>query len=80
MGVRQMRNYLRLNGYQAGRKRVGRLMRLLHLMPIYQHPGTTEPHPAHRKYPCLLRQEEICAANQVWCTDITYVPMRKGFL
>ncbi len=75
-----MRNYLCLNGYSAGRKRVRRLMRLMHLMPIYQHPRTTAPHPAHRKYPYLLRNKEICTPNQVWCTDITYVPMRKGFL
>ena len=83
MGVRQMRNYLRLNGYPAGRKRVRRLMRLMrlmHLMPIYQHPRTTEPHPEHWKYPYLLRNKEICTPNQVWCTDITYVPMSKGFL
>ena len=80
MGVRQMRNYLCLNGYSAGRKRVRRLMRLMHLMPIYQHPKTTEPHPAHRKYPYLLRKKEISTPNQVWCTDITYIPMRKGFL
>ncbi len=80
MGVRQMRNCLRLNGCPAGRKRARRLMRLMHMMPICQLPRTTEPHPAHRKHPCLLRKREICTASQAWCTDIAYVPMRKGFL
>lgn len=80
MGFRQMRNYLDLNGYSVGRKRVRRLMRLMHLMPIYQQPRTTVPHPEHKKYPYLLREREIDTPNQVWCTDITYVPMRKGFL
>ena len=80
MGVRQMRNYLRLNGHSVGSKRVRRLMRLMHLVPIYQHPKTTVPHPTHKKYPYLLRGMGINRSNQVWCTDITYIPMRKGFL
>ena len=80
MGVRQMRDYLNLNGYSVGRKRVRRLMRLMHLMPIYQRPKTTVPHPAHKKYPYLLRERAIDTPNQVWCADITYIPMRKGFL
>ena len=80
MGVRQMRNHLCMNGYSVGRKRVRRLMRLMHLVPIYQYPRTTVPHPAHKKYPYLLRGMEIDTPNQVWCTDITYIPMRKGFL
>ena len=80
MGVRQMRNYLCLNGCPVGRKRVRRLMRLMRLMPIYQHPKTTVPHPEQKKYPYLLRGLDINTVNQVWCTDITYIPMRKGFL
>ena len=81
MGVRQMRNYLCLNGYSAGRKRVRRLMRLMHLLPIYQHPKTTGSHPAHRKYPYLLREMKICTPNQVWCTDITYIwTIEDGFV
>ena len=80
MGVRQMRDYLNLNGYSVGRNRVRRLMRLMHLMPIYQRPKTTVPHPAHKKYPYLLRERAIDTPNQVWCADITYIPMRKGFL
>ena len=80
MGVRQMRNYLNLNGYSVGRNRVWRLMRLMHLKPIYQRPKTTVPHPAHKKYPYLLREQAIDTPNQVWCADITYIPMRKVFL
>jgi putative transposase len=71
-GVRQMRNYLRLQGYGAGIKRVRRLMRLMELMPIYQKPRTSIPHPEHKRYPYLLSGLSITRPNQVWCTDITY--------
>ena len=50
------------------------------LSPIYQRPRTSDPHPGHRIYPYLLRDLEITRPNQVWCTDITYIPMRRGFL
>ncbi len=50
------------------------------LQAIYQKPRTSDPHPDHRIYPYLLRGLEIDRANQVWCTDITYIPMRRGFL
>ena len=80
LGVRQMRALLRLRGYEVGLKRVRRLMRQMHLMPIYQRPKTTVPHPEDKRYPYLLRDMEISAPNQVWCADITYIPMRKGFL
>ena len=80
LGVRQMRSYLRLLGYSVGIKRVRRLMRLMGLIPIYQKPRTTIPHPEHRRYPYLLRGLTITGPNQVWCSDITYIPMRKGFL
>ena len=80
LGVRQMRGYLRLLGYSVGIKRVRRLMRLMGLMPIYQKPRTSIPHPEHRRYPYLLRDLVTTGPNQVWCSDITYIPMRKGFL
>ena len=80
LGVRQMRDYLALLGYGVGKKRVRRLMRLMGLMAVYQKPRTSIPHPGHTRYPYLLRGLAITRPNQVWCADITYIPMRKGFL
>ncbi len=79
-GSRQMARHLRRLGYCVGRKRVRRLMRLMGLSAIYQRPRTSDRHPEHRIYPYLLRGLKIHRANQVWCTDITYIPMRRGFL
>jgi putative transposase len=79
-GSRQMARYLRRAGYEVGRKRVRRLMARMGLAPIYQRPRTTVPHPEHRIYPYLLRDLTIDRPNQVWCADISYIPMRRGFL
>ena len=79
-GSRQMARHLRREGYVAGRKRIRRLMAKMGLMPIYQRPRTTVPNPEHRVFPYLLRDLVIDRANQVWCADITYIPMRRGFL
>jgi putative transposase len=79
-GARQMSKHLRRLGYAAGRKRIRRLMRKMGLEPIYQKPNTSAPHPEHRIYPYLLKGMEINEPNQVWCTDISYIPMRRGFL
>jgi putative transposase len=79
-GSRQMARHLRRAGYEVGRKRVRRLMALMGLAPIYQRPRTTVPHPEHRIYPSLLRDLTIDRPNQVWCADISYIPMRRGFL
>jgi putative transposase len=79
-GSRQMARHLRRQGHAVGRKRVRRLMARMGLAPIYQRPRTTVPHPEHRIYPYLLRDLVIDRPNQVWCADITYVPMRRGFL
>ncbi|MBN2965622.1 IS3 family transposase, partial [Sulfurospirillum sp. T05] len=79
-GTRQMARYLRREGYNVGRKRVRRLMGKMGLSPIYQAPRTTLPNPEHKIYPYLLRDLEITRPNQVWCTDITYIRMQKGFL
>jgi len=79
-GARQMARYLRRQGYWVNRKRVKRLMQKMGLMAIYQKPNTSKPHPEHKVYPYLLREVDIKEPNQVWCADVTYIPMRKGFL
>ncbi len=79
-GARQMARHLRLDGHVVGRKRMRRLMTLMGLAPIYQRPRTTMPHPEHRIWPYLLRDLAVSRPNQVWCADITYIPMRRGFL
>ena len=71
---------MRNAGYTVGRKRVRRLMAKMGLAPVYQRPRTTVPHPEHRVYPYLLRDLVIDRPNQVWCADLTYIPMRRGFL
>ena len=79
-GSRQMARHLRREGYAVGRKRIRRLMAKMDLAPIYQRPRTTVPHPEHRVFPYLLRDVAVDRPDQVWCADITYLPMRRGFL
>ena len=79
-GVRQMTWHLRNNGHLVNEKRIRRLMRLMGLMPIYQKPNTSRPAKGHKTYPYLLRGLRVERPNQVWCSDITYLPMRRGFL
>jgi len=79
-GSRQMARQLRREGVRAGRHRVRRLMRLMGLAAIYQAPRTSDPHPAHRIYPYLLKGMVIELPNRVWCADITYIPVQRGFL
>jgi len=79
-GSRQMARWLRRQGHGVSRKRVRRLMRKMGLVPIYQAPKTSRANAAHKIYPYLLRGKTITRPNQVWCADITYIPMRHGFL
>ncbi len=79
-GSRQMVRQLWRDGVRVGRHRVRRLMRLMGLEAIYQAPRTSDPHPAHRIYPYLLKRMKIDRPNQVWCADITYIPVQRGFL
>jgi putative transposase len=79
-GSRQMTWHLRRLGHDVGRKRVRRLMRRMGLAAVYQRPRTSVPHPEHRIFPYLLRDLTIDRPNHVWCADITYIPMRRGFL
>ena len=79
-GSRQMARHLRRTGQEVGRRRARRLMAKMGLTPIYQRPRTSDPHPQHRVYPYLLRKLAIERPNHVWCADVTYIPMRRGFL
>ena len=79
-GSRQMVRQLRREGIEVGRHRVRRLMRLMGLEAIYQAPRTSDPHPHHRIYLYLLRKLKITRPNHVWCADITYIPVQRGFL
>ena len=79
-GARQMTRHLRREGHAVNRKRIGRLMQLMGLSAIYQKPNTSKPHPQHKIYPYLLRDLKIDRPNQVWCADISYIPVRRGFL
>jgi putative transposase len=79
-GVRQMTWHLRNEDHLVNEKRIRRLMRLMGLMPIYQKPNTSKAAKGHKIYPYLLRGLRVDRPNQVWCADITYLPMRRGFL
>jgi putative transposase len=79
-GSRRMVAVLRREGLVVNRKRVRRLMRLMGLEAIYQKPNTSQGHPDHKVYPYLLRGLRIERPNQVWCADITYIPMARGFV
>lgn len=72
--------HLRRQGWTVDRRRVRRLMQKIGLSPIYQGPKTSEPHPQHRIYPYLLRNMTVARPDGVWCTDVTYIPMWRGFL
>ena len=78
-GSRRMREHLRRLGHRVGRGKVRRLMRKMGITAIYQKPRTTIPDKSHKKYPYLLRHLNIDRPNQVWCTDITYIPVQRGF-
>ncbi len=79
-GARRMVLHLRREGVRIGRRRAARLMRLMGLQAIWRAPRTSAPHPEHRVYPYLLRGLAIERPNHVWCADITYIPVQRGFL
>ena len=79
-GARQMARHLRRHGYGVGRKRIRRLMRLMNLKAIAPGPQTSRRNPAHKVYPYLLRDRLIRYANEVWCADLTYIPLAHGFV
>ena len=79
-GSRRMAAWLATQGHPVNRKRVQRLMRLMALVAIYQRPSTSKAAAGHKIYPYLLGGITIERVNQVWCADVTYIPMAKGFL
>jgi putative transposase len=79
-GSRRMTACLATQGHVVNRKRVQRLMRLMALMAIYQRPSTSNTAAAHKVYPYPLGGMTIERVNQVWCSDVTYIPMARGFL
>ena len=79
-GSRRMTVQLNRLGYGINRKRVQRLMRRMGLEGVAPGPRTSRPHPEHKVYPYLLRKLLIERPNQVWASDITYIPMHRGFM
>ncbi len=79
-GSRKMATWLCRAGEEVNRKRVQRLMRVMGIEAIYPKPRTTQRHPGHRVFPYLLRDVKIVRPDHVWSTDITYVPMPRGFM
>lgn len=80
MGSRSIRDQLVRAGFPVYRDRVRRLMRKMGIHAVYRRPRTSVPAPGHKIYPCLLKDLAIDRPNQVWCADITFLPMARGFL
>jgi len=79
-GARMLRDFLGLEGIPVGRRHVSTLMRMMGIEALYRRPNTSRPQLGHPVFPYLLRGLAISKANQVWAMDITYIPMRKGFV
>jgi putative transposase len=79
-GSRMLRDLLRQEGVVVGRLHVATLMKRMGLEALYRQPNTSKPAPGHKIYPYLLRKLAVTRPNQVWATDITYVPMARGFV
>jgi putative transposase len=79
LGSRGMKSILRMRGHKVGRIHVRTLMRTMGIEALYKKPRLSKPHPGHTVYPYLLRGLAITEANHVWCADITYIPMARGF-
>ena len=79
-GSRMMRDLLNRQGHHIGRRHTRTLMKKMGINALYRKPNLSQANQAHRKYPYLLKGLAIQRSNQVWCTDITYIPMAKGKL
>jgi putative transposase len=80
MGARMLRLFLQRDGYAVGRRHVGTLMRRMGIEALYRKRNTSKKHPDHQVFPYLLRNVVIDRPNHVWAADITYIPMRRGFI
>lgn len=79
-GIRRIKQWLMRQGYDINRKRVARLMKVVGWQTLYPTRRTTSGNAKHPKYPYLLRDIDIVRPNQVWAIDITYIPMKRGFM
>lgn len=79
-GARMLRDLLNAKSYRVGRRHVARLMRIMGIEALYRKRTTTKRNPEHAVFPYLLRNLQIDRPNQVWAADISYIPMRRGFL
>jgi putative transposase len=79
-GARTLRDLLRPEGFEAGRKHIGTLMARMGIEALVRRKSTSKRHPGHQIYPYLLRGVTIEESNHVWALDITYIPMRRGFV
>ncbi len=79
-GSRMLRDMLRREGFDVGRRHVATLMRRMGIEALYRKPNTSKKHPGHKVFPYLLRGLAIERANHVWATDITYIPMAHGWV
>ncbi len=79
-GARMLRDLLKAQGFEVGRKHVSTLMRRMGIEAIYRRPNTSRKHPKHPIYPYLLRGLTIDRPDHVWAMDITYIPMARGFV
>lgn len=78
-GSRKLTRCLKNEGKDINRKHIQRLMRVMGIEAVAPKPDTSRPAPEHPKYPYLLRNVRIHRVNQVWCSDVTYIPMAEGF-
>jgi putative transposase len=79
-GSRMLRDMLNREGFEVGRRHVATLMQCMSIEALYRKPNTSKKRPTHKVYPYLLRELKIDRANQVWATDITYIPMACGWV
>jgi putative transposase len=79
LGARRISHWLGREGWDTSRWKVARLMKRMGIEAVYRRPNTSKPAPGHKIYPYLLRNLEVSSPDEVWCADITYIPLARGF-